>query len=86
MLGQLKHGPDRIPIRLADLQNGVPSEWAGIVERLVADLFVLGWNGEVLQVKEKFGELRFYPSPDRTDEMWERICQATEESRSVTCR
>src|SRR5262249_33643864 len=73
MTSQLRYGPDRIPITLADLQSHVGQEWAGIIERLVADLFAMGWNGEVVQVKSKFGELRFYVRPDRTEEMSDRI-------------
>ena len=34
--------------------------WYPIIDRLVADLLKLGWNGEVLEVKEKFSTLRFY--------------------------
>jgi hypothetical protein len=34
--------------------------WFGIVKELVEDLIRLGWNREVLQIKEKFGTLRFY--------------------------
>ena len=78
---QLKYGPAAIPVTLPDLQSQVPDEWVGIIERLVVDLSAMGWNGEVLQVKEKLGELRFYLSPERTEEMWERVCRATEESR-----
>ena len=82
MLPQLKYGPYRVPVTLAAIQGLVTSEWAGIIERLVIDLFNMGWNGEVLQVKAKFGELRFYIGDDRTEEMWERICRATVESRA----
>ena len=79
---QLKYGPEGTLVTLADLQSRVPEQWTGIIKRLVEDLFSLGWNGEVLQVKEKFGELRFYLCPDRTEEMWERVCRATVESRA----
>jgi hypothetical protein len=30
------------------------------VKQLISDLLVLGWNGRLAQVKEKFGGLRFY--------------------------
>lgn len=37
----------------------VPRGWRPLVGRLVDDLLALGWDGEVRQVKEKFGTLRF---------------------------
>jgi len=45
---------------LVDILNCVGPGWSGILVRLVADLERLGWDGSVLQVKEKFGGLRFY--------------------------
>ena len=41
--------------------------WYPLVSTLVDDLFAAGWDGEVLQVKEKFGGLRFYISEVRED-------------------
>ena len=35
--------------------------WVPMVERLINDLRALGWDGELGQIKEKFGELRFIP-------------------------
>jgi hypothetical protein len=43
----------------------------------------LGWNKEVIQVKEKFGGLRFYIN-EGTDEIHQRIGQAELESMK-TC-
>jgi hypothetical protein len=74
-----KYGVQATPASLVDLQNKVGGGWADIIRRLVDDLSALGWNREVLQVKEKFGGLRFYIH-DPTDEMWNRICQANNES------
>lgn len=74
-------------VSLADLQKEVGPGWAGIIERLVADLFVLGWNGEVLQAKEKFGGLRFYittlptwSAPPNENALKTRINEAADES------
>ena len=75
----MAYGVPAIPASLTDLQSKVGPGWAGIIERLVADLSALGWDGEVGQVKEKFGGLRFYINA-QTDEMWERTIQACEES------
>jgi hypothetical protein len=38
----------------------VPKGWKNIISKLVDEMFQLGWNGEFVQIKEKFGTLRFY--------------------------
>src|SRR5665213_2711813 len=78
----MTYGVPAIPASLIDLQNKVGPGWADIIERLVADLVALGWDGEVCQVKEKFGGLRFYINA-QTDEMWERAILACEESVQI---
>jgi hypothetical protein len=75
----IKLGFRLIEAPLADVQAQVEPGWAGIIERLVHDLFQMGWNGEVLQVKEKFGGLRFYTTTT-SDLMDARIDQAATES------
>ena len=45
---------------LEDVQNYVGKGWHPIIESLVDALFTAGWDGVVLQCKEKFGGLRFY--------------------------
>lgn len=57
--------------------------WHGIIDRLVTDLLAMGWDGDVAQVKEKFGGLRFYINGG-TDQMFDRIETAGDESL-VTC-
>jgi hypothetical protein len=54
------HGPYGRPWPLDDVLACVGAGWRNIVLRLVRDLFLLGWDGELHQVKEKFGGLRFY--------------------------
>ncbi len=34
--------------------------WHKLVRELIDQLFKLGWNGQLHQIKEKFGGLRFY--------------------------
>jgi hypothetical protein len=34
--------------------------WVPIVDKLITELLALGWDGDLHQVKEKFGGLRFY--------------------------
>jgi len=40
----------------------ISSGWYSIVKELITELINLGWDQEVIQVKEKFGGLRFYIS------------------------
>ena len=61
----------------------VSSGWNLIIKNLIQDLIRLGWNKEVIQVKEKFGGLRFYIN-EGTDAIHERIGQAELESMK-TC-
>lgn len=61
----------------------VGSGWNLIIKNLIQDLIRLGWNKEVIQVKEKFGGLRFYIN-ESTDAIHERIGQAELESMK-TC-
>ena len=67
---------------VVDLQKNVREGWSDIIARLVADLEELGWNGVVLQVKEKFGGLRFYIS-DGSEAIKKRVHQAEAESYFV---
>ena len=67
----------------ADLQACVGPGWAGLVAQLVKDLKVLGWDGCVFQVKQKFGGLRFYTG-NLTAEMQDLVDKAEEESMN-TC-
>lgn len=68
--------------KLADL-GGVGAGWKQLVETLTLDLFAMGWNGYILDIKEKFGGLRFYIS-EGSDAIYKRIGEAEEEARK-TC-
>lgn len=57
--------------------------WEHIISSLIDDLFKLGWDGVLYQVKEKFGGLRFYIGQG-TDEIHNRINQASMQSEQ-TC-
>jgi hypothetical protein len=61
-----------------------PEGWRHIVSNLIDDLFTLGWNGTVFQVKEKFGGLRFYIGQGN-NEIFARIEEASELSLQ-TCQ
>jgi hypothetical protein len=53
--------------------------WGNIIRSLIDDLFSLGWDGQIFQIKEKFGGLRFYIGSG-TKEMHDRIVQAEREA------
>lgn len=58
---------------------GIGEGWVDLVETLIADLIVLGWDKDLHQVKEKFGGLRFYIGT-ATQLMYDRIARAERES------
>ena len=68
---------------LESIKRCVGSGWSKLLEELVLDLEKLGWDGQLLQVKNKFDELRFYIN-DGSKETHARIAKAEEESRN-TC-
>lgn len=41
--------------------------WYSLVKDLIVSLFKLDWDGELYQVKEKFGGLRFYIGEQNTE-------------------
>ena len=42
--------------------SGVGDGWLGLVEEMIIELKSSGFDGEILQIKEKFGTLRVYLS------------------------
>jgi hypothetical protein len=79
---KIKYGFNEREVDVLELCRGM-SGWRDIITSLVDDLFGMGWDGCLLQIKEKFGGLRFYIG-EGTDEMFDRISQA--ESQSLkTC-
>ena len=57
--------------------------WKSILKSLIKDLLAKGWSGEVSQVKEKFGGLRFYCESDGAPGIYDRISQAEDESFKI---
>ena len=68
------------PTPVEEMAKYVGPGWKDIIVRLVDDLYALGWDGQVAQVKEKFGGLRFYLNSEGTPEMFARIAEAEDES------
>lgn len=69
-------------LSLESVKSCVGKGWGKLLEDLVSDLEKLGWDGNVYQVKEKFGGLRFYIEAG-TDEIYSRIGKAEEESYTI---
>lgn len=71
--------------RLAPVEEAlecIGKGWRSLVEALIIDLFNLGWNGHLTQVKEKFGGLIFY-AEDCTEAMYDLIQKAEDKSKTV---
>lgn len=60
----------------------VGAGWWPLLDRLRDDLFVLGWDGYVAQIKEKFGGLRFYIGTGNAG-VFNRIAEAEIESETL---
>ena len=58
---------------------GVREGWFQIIKDLIDDLIKMGWDKNVIQVKEKFGGLRFYIDKG-SDEIYKRIAQSEKDS------
>jgi len=67
-----------------DLTRNVGPGWRKIVRDLIFDLFSVGWNGVVYQVKEKYGGLRFYCEGEGRPEIEYAIHRAERRARR-TC-
>lgn len=83
-IGGLINGwyPDRDPIvsrGFFELNNG----WLELVKNCIEELITVGWNKEILQVKEKFAGLRFYINEGNYDIF--SIIEKYEELASNTC-
>lgn len=57
--------------------------WQPLVRTLIQDITAMGWDGELVQIKEKFGGLRFYIG-SASKEIHDRISEA-ERQADVTC-
>ena len=65
-----------------EIKSFVGPGWGKLIDELLDDLKLLDWDGNVHQVKEKFGGLRFYIGSG-SPEVHERIEQAERDSESI---
>lgn len=56
--------------------------WWPLIDELIEDLKKLGWDGQITQIKEKFGGLRFYIS-EGSMEIFDRIAKAEADSYHI---
>ena len=56
--------------------------WHNLIRELVVDLVNLGWDQHLLQLKEKYGGLRFYIGSG-SDEIYTRINKAEHDSVTI---
>ena len=68
---------------MEDVKACVGPGWGGIIDELVPKLFAAGWGGGLLQVKEKFGGLRFYI--DAGNDAVRDAIEEAERQSYVTC-
>lgn len=56
-----------------DVLQGVLPGWRPMLRQLLADMEAAGWQGDLVQIKEKFGELRVYVEGNQAvqDLAWE---------------
>lgn len=64
------------------LMTQVPTGWKSILHKGFQEMFHLGWDGEIRQIKEKFGSLRLYVQ-NETSEIEEIISRMEDETESV---
>lgn len=57
--------------------------WQPIVRKLIEDLKAIGWDGDIKQVKEKFGGLRFYTGSTNYEQ--DLLISRAEETAAKTC-
>ena len=70
------------PYSKSQILKAVGSGWWPLVLELIQDLSKMGWDGQITQIKEKFGGLRFYVG-DGTKSIHSRIYEAEDLSFSL---
>lgn len=73
-----------------ECSGSVGNGWVPVLEQAFQELFAIGWDGKVDQIKEKFGSLRFYiPPRDGVSEdlykAWMSIVSGTEKQSYYIC-
>jgi len=62
----------------------IPIGWTTLVDRLISALLDAGWDAQLMQVKEKFGGLRFY-TINQLDEDLQQLVQGFQQGSFRQC-
>lgn len=65
-----------------EIPDGVGKGWVPLVDMLIQNLKAAGWDGQSVQIKQKFGGLRFYIGKG-TEQMRALIHQAENDSFKI---
>lgn len=76
-----RHPPN---LNLEDVLSHVPKGWHGLLTKGFKQMFDLGWDGTIVQIKEKFGSLRIY-LPANTSQEIRMIVDLMENKTSNVC-
>lgn len=76
-------GPNGKPQTLSQVLSAVGPGWSPLITDLFRELKTLGWEGRLLDIKEKYGGLRLYIAGATTREMEDRIELAEQLSFTV---
>lgn len=71
---------------LEDVLNQVPEGWWNLLTEGFTKMFDLGWDGEIIQIKEKFGSLRIYTPPNLPSEISLIISSMEHRTGSICCK
>lgn len=82
-MNKIIYGYNDEPMTIAEICEYVGPGWTKLVTKLCEDLFADGWDGRLLQIKEKFGGLRFYISAESENAY--ALIDAAERESDRTC-
>lgn len=82
-MNKIKYGWREVERTVEDTISSLPTPWHRHVTKLIEDLFDSGWDGHLLQIKEKYGGLRFYT--DTTTEQQDNMIRAVENLTTKIC-
>lgn len=78
--------PTSKTMSIEDASSQVYPGWEKLIRKMFEQLFDIGWDGRVLQIKEKFGLLRVYLSAPKYIPIGsEEIVKRAVDESSTTC-
>jgi hypothetical protein len=84
-----KYRPAKMWRSFEEIAGNVGPGWAPILDDLFVKLFHIGWDGNIQQIKEKFGDLRLYLGCNLTNsvaiDIFDDLVEAAEARSSRFC-